>query len=173
MVAVLRPLMVVLCDKDQLSPVERERGREGSVAATQSLEHFNAISVLIGVPCVFLNYCKIHLCSRRSTAFLRCVYSIIVPCSSPLLFHHGQPSCLGVAQMCKSNFCKRICGVQHGMNKKRDSALCNPSQASRSHLQTQPSAKKITLSNQPSICQKYHYRVISNGSAARVYLFPK
>lgn len=51
-----------------------KRGREGNVAAIQSLEDFNAINVLIGAACVFVKP-QTHLCSRPTAAFLRRVYS--------------------------------------------------------------------------------------------------
>lgn len=41
---------------------------------------------------------------------------------------------------------------------------CNPSQT-RTIYNVKHNTKKIIVSNQPSICQKYHYHVIYIGSA--------
>lgn len=144
------------------------------MAAIQSLEDFNAINVLIGAACVFVKP-QTHLCSRPTAAFLRRVYSpprSLQP--TTVISPRPRQPASKLRGSAASTFAKEhaACKMERE-KKKRHSVLRNSSQASQSHLQTQPNAKKITLSNQPSICQKYHYRVISNGSAALVYLFPK
>lgn len=138
----------------------------------QSLEDFNAINVLIGVACFFFFYhCK-HIRAPDSL-WPSSGVSTLQP--TALI----SPRSTVLPQSCTKcqihNFHSGIPSVQNVIKNKTKhySVLCNPSQALRSHLQAQRGAKKITLSNQPSICQKYHYRVISNRSAARIYLFPQ
>lgn len=118
-------------DRRQERPAEpREtrrvkRGRECNVAATQSLEDFNAINGLIGAPCVSVTP-QTHLCSRPTAAILRRVYSpprSLLP--TTVISPRPRQPASKLRGSAASNFRPRTRGVQNGKRKKKRKILCS------------------------------------------------
>lgn len=100
-----------------------KRGRECNVAATQSLQDFNAINVLIGAPCVSVTP-QTHLCSRPTAAFLRRVYSpprSLLP--TTVISPRPRQPASKLRGSAASTFAQEQRSVQNGKRKKKKDTL--------------------------------------------------
>lgn len=120
-VAALRPLMVVLSEKDQLSPMETLRVKEGGTVAWRQYNPLNiSMQSASWLECLafFLNYCK-HICAPDTP---QPSYGV----STLPLFSAAHRCYFTTAHRLAlelHNCCFRIRSVQNGMNEK-DTLFC-------------------------------------------------